>query len=607
MKILKLNLHNYKSFQSSGWLDFSPSFSVVIGKNNAGKSALLEAFRLIANPNQPHRTLSTPTALLEPQSSVDFEMMMSGDELKFTLMADVNPRHLPVPFVTDSGAPEQFALNLLERQSVTLKLKAAFQGGMSAHRYPSHGLFAQITDKISVRLQGNRAKQSVEAVSAHHGAENDDLPLMAQLAYPSRIYVFRAERLNIGRTTAVETYSLNPNGSNLAAVLGTLQGNAVWFERFNKHVTEILPSIRRVSVAMSGNEFEVRIWSVDPASEREDLAIPLEQSGTGVGQVLAILCVVMIVKSGVIVIDEPNSFLHPGAAKALIQVLKQYSQHQYVLATHSADLIATANPEIIHLVKWDGGESRVLGIDSTKVNDLREVLTEVGVSFSDLFGYDRAIWVEGPTEEICFPLILEKLLKRVEFGLIFLAVRNTGDFEKKRERKKLIWDIYEKLSAGALLLPTVVAFSFDREERGDKDIEDLKRQSKGRAHFISRLTYENYLIDPDAIAALINSLPRDGRSDITNEQVRQWLTDNCNSFGAGWNGDITDVAWLTKVHAPSLLKKLLNQLASAGDNFEKTSHSRFLTQWLIENRPEALADLVTHMRGLIEHTVRADL
>jgi hypothetical protein len=166
----------------------------------------------------------------------------------------------------------------------------------------------------------------------------------------------------------------------------------------------------------------------------------------------------------------------------------------------------------------------------------------------------------------------------------------------------LIWEIYEKLSSGALLLPSVVAFSFDREERTERDIDDLQRQSKGRAHFTSRLTYENFLIDPDAIAALLNTLPREGRPVVTREQVSQWLIDNGAKFGSDWNGDIANAAWLTKVHAPSLLKRLLNELGSAGDNFEKTSHSKFLTQWLINNRPEALADLVDHIKELVERT-----
>ncbi len=607
MKILKLNLNNYKSFRSSGWLDFSPNFTVVIGQNNAGKSALLEAFRLWANPVRPHRRLETPTEQLANDSFLLFDLSMTGEELTRTVLVMDQEIHVPVPS-QPSGSQERtkFARDIFRKDSVVLSLRASFGTGLGAQNYPSHMLFehrASTSSPIYVPLRGSRREQVVLETNDPQAGGSDSLPLVAQTACSRGVYVFPAERLNIGRTQATEARILNPTGTNLGAVLGTLRENDAWFARYNRHVSEILPSIKQVAVAIVNSEFEVRLWSVDPATERHDLAIPLQESGTGVGQILAILCVVMTVKSGVIVIDEPNSFLHPGAAKKLIQILRQYPQHQYVLATHSADLISTAKPEIIHLARWQDGESKVETVDATKVDDLRTVLAEIGVSFSDLFGYDRAIWVEGPTEEICFPLIVEKLLKRGELGLVFVAVRNTGDFEKKRIPKQLIWEIYAKLSSNALLLPSAVVFSFDREARTDKEIEDLERQSEGRAHFISRLTYENYLIHPDAIAALINSLPREGKPDVTSEQVSLWLTTNGGMFRPNWNGSITHEPWLRKMHAPSLLNTLLNDLASTGDNFEKTSHSKFLTEWLIEHRPDALAELADYVEALVETTI----
>lgn len=48
-----------------------------------------------------------------------------------------------------------------------------------------------------------------------------------------------------------------------------------------------------------------------------------------------------------IVIDEPQSYLHPGAAKKLIEILQEFPQHQYFIATHSAEIIAAANPSTI--------------------------------------------------------------------------------------------------------------------------------------------------------------------------------------------------------------------------------------------------------------------
>src|SRR5262249_35224746 len=46
----------------------------------------------------------------------------------------------------------------------------------------------------------------------------------------------------------------------------------------------------------------------------------------------------------VMLLDEPQSFLHPGAARKLIDVLARYPQHQYIVATHSSAIISACDP-----------------------------------------------------------------------------------------------------------------------------------------------------------------------------------------------------------------------------------------------------------------------
>lgn len=75
------------------------------------------------------------------------------------------------------------------------------------------------------------------------------------------------------------------------------------------------------------------MWPVRKDTEREDLAVRLVDSGTGVGQTLGILTVVVASEPSTIVIDEPQSFLHPGAIRRLFDVLRCYPQHQYVVVT----------------------------------------------------------------------------------------------------------------------------------------------------------------------------------------------------------------------------------------------------------------------------------
>jgi len=601
MQIRKLRLLNYKSFADSGWLSFSSGFTVVIGKNNVGKTALLEAINLeIAN--KPHRSQSSdPGVPVNPQSTVDVEVQTTGQEFKLINLAHGGEVDVPVPMTPESQAERlSFAKGIYERPDLRLVLRVV-EGNFYGRQYPSHGLFQPGNQRLYVPATPLVDKQSAVFTKVL-GGDSDSMPRVIKEGYKKSIYVFRAERLNIGRIGATATSILAADGANLAAVLMMMQSNFARFNRFNDHVSEIFPTIKRVVVAPVGNQFEIRIWSVAPETEREDLAIPLQESGTGVGQVLAILYVAMTVEKGCIVIDEPNSFLHPGAAKKLVQILKQYKQHQYILATHSGDLIATAEPDAIQLVTWSKGESRTEELDRARLDDLKRILIEVGVSFSDLFGFDRAVWVEGPTEEACFPIILRKLRASMPLGLIFLAVKNTGDFEAKGHQKKLIWDIYNKLSAGISLLPSMVSFSFDRERRAQSDIDDLIRESKGRVHFLPRLAYENYLLVPEAIAAAINSVPRDGHQDVTIAQVQDWIAANGGGFGGKttsvWSGDTADLRWLQTVDAPKLLKSLFDELSGVNLEYQKTVHSIALTEWLLEHCPNHLEELAEYIESL---------
>jgi hypothetical protein len=170
------------------------------------------------------------------------------------------------------------------------------------------------------------------------------------------------------------------------------------------------------------------LWNIDPDTQREDLAVPLSESGTGVGQVLAILYVVFTSEyPRTIVIDEPQSFLHPGAVRKLFEILKGYPQHQYVITTHSPNAVTAADPRALFLVRKEGEECVVDQLDVSMARDQTRFLREVGASLSDVFGADNVLWVEGATEEECFPLILSKVAERQLLGTKIVGVLSTDD------------------------------------------------------------------------------------------------------------------------------------------------------------------------------------
>ena len=83
-----------------------------------------------------------------------------------------------------------------------------------------------------------------------------------------------------------------------------------------------------------------------------------------------------------------------------------------------------------------------------------------------MFGADSVLWVEGLTEEVCFPKIASVRRLQVQ-GTAIIGVVQTGDFEGRRSATTI--QIYQRLSASSGLLPPAVGFIFDREGRTDRE------------------------------------------------------------------------------------------------------------------------------------------
>jgi predicted ATPase len=345
MLIARLRIINYKGFRDSGWINFGSSFNVVIGKNTSGKTALLEALRPADITSKPHRSIDfSPDKPLDPTSKVQVDVKTSGAELKDLFLVRGGEVFIPIERPEHAG---DYVKQIFSLPELTWQLEANCGSGFRSRVAPSHGIFQYregAGGAYAARMRASDDRQSVVPMGVVAN-ETDNVTDLLNPGYARRVYVFKAERLNVGRTNLSPEPALAPNASNLAAALMVLMtGNPHRFEQFNRHVTSIFPSVKKISVVPVNNVLvEICVWIVDPKSERHDLAIKLEETGTGVGQVLAILYVAMTLPRSVIIIDEPNSFLHPGAAKKLIRILKEY-EHQYIISTHSSELIAVCDP-----------------------------------------------------------------------------------------------------------------------------------------------------------------------------------------------------------------------------------------------------------------------
>ncbi len=417
--------------------------------------------------------------------------------------------------------------------------------------------------------------------------------------------------MNVGEVVSGGNPQLAPNASNLPEALNQLQSNPWRFGQFNDLVRTVLPDVKQVTVTTTlSNTLRILVWTVDPASSRQDLAVPLVESGTGIGQVLAIVYVVLTSEfPRTIIVDEPQSFLHPGAIRKLFDVLKFHSphEHQYIVTTHSPTVVTASQPQTLLLVRKDEMESKLTSVDFRETQSLRVFLSDIGARLTDVFGADNILWVEGQTEERSFPLIHSRIIGRPLLGTEILGVRQTGDLEGKHA--KTVFDIYRRLSTGRGLLPPAIGFIFDQEGRSDKDQEDLVRESQGLIHFLSRRMFENYLIDARAIAAIASNIEGFAElpdHDVTQEQIETWLQthrwDNVYFASRIQETDRSQELWEEEVHGAKLLADLFSELSEQRVNYDKTAHGVALTEWLLENDSSKLQPVADLIAQVLEHT-----
>jgi predicted ATPase len=606
MWISEFQLNNYKSYLKSETLKLSPGINVIVGRNHAGKTALLEGLGLHF-PVKGYRSSKIKRSVGSQYDESSWAVVSFGvvrGEL-LEILRGSREFSVPLPSKEDLRTMEmrpeidhvmQFIDGVFSHDEFTFQARfdPSHKGpGISHIRFPSWGMydaggphdkrpvaFCKITDEGKVFIN----KTQDEA------PDSFDFGIEVAGKLQDRIYSFRAERFALASAKTGNNTRLEPDASNLAEVLENLQGrNPGQFRLLNSYLRDIFPQVYEVSVRHDPDNAlhrQVIVYEEESLDPEEKDAIPLSDSGAGVGQVLAMLYVLITSKyPQVIVIDEPQNFLHPGAVRKLFEIFNVHAQHQYIIATHLPNVIAAADPATITLVqKKRGQQSTFRAIDKNDTEELRLTLHEVGARLGDVFGADKILWVEGPTERDCFPLILQKLKPKRLRGTEFVPVLSVDEILGK-EADRVI-RIYENLSKGRNLLPPAIGFIFDRECRLDEEIINLERCAKHTIKFIKRRMYENYLLKLEAIEAILLDAGLSKR-EVSASKIEKWLEKEIKKSEYYCPKLSKREPWVKYIDGSKLLHNLFTHFSKTTLSYKsrKVEYGFKLTKWLLDNDP----------------------
>ncbi|OLP43553.1 hypothetical protein BJF95_22100 [Rhizobium oryziradicis] len=228
---------------------------------------------------------------------------------------------------------------------------------------------------------------------------------------------------------------------------------------------------------------------------------PMQDLGAGIEQLLVLGHASLSFEDKVILIEEPELYLHPRVQKRMVQYLKENTDSYFVFATHSAAILDAVDADVLQ-VSHDGQKSIIRTLDNNSAK--YDAVRDLGHSPSDLLLTRFAIWVEGPSDRIYLNHWIEKidssLREGIDYTILFYGgkVLSHHGFDEEGE------DLVKAVSLSRAL---AVVMDSDIKTSGDKinATKERVRQEVEKQNGICWITdgreVENYL-PIDVIKAL---------------------------------------------------------------------------------------------------------
>lgn len=381
-----LKVKNYKCFgdKEQGFDKIYP-INVIIGRNNTGKSSLLELVEYATHPNEKFMKLVHRRQQLSPQ-------VIISQPLQEAQLKNVFPDNM-----SGSGIPGQNPV----------KYRAGFVGAKLKYDLQPDGK--------SVFLELDPPFIHKPNLDEHHRR------LTTALAQNSPLLNRSFKRLSAERDVSPEdendSLEINPKGFGATNIIQRFINfvglpsdsvEKVLLKEINK-IYEPDSSFSRISVQkISRSGWEIFL------EEDTKGSIALSHTGSGFKTILLVLVLLYLVphieqkdvKEYVYAFEELENNMHPALQRRLLLYLRRFAlEHgcRFFLTTHSNIVIdmfsSDDQAQIIH-VTHDGEKATVRSVQTYIDNG--GILDDLDVRASDLLQSNCIVWVEGPSDRLYF-------------------------------------------------------------------------------------------------------------------------------------------------------------------------------------------------------------
>ncbi|APZ41884.1 ATP-dependent nuclease [Acidihalobacter ferrooxydans] len=405
MRLTNFSVTNFRSITSAHKVVVS-DITVLIGKNNEGKSNLLKALQVAMDLLQMHARDERSVVRRPYRSSQETYFWSRDFPIQFQNRRSSTQTVFKMEFMLDQPEIEEFKKEIGSSLNGTLPLEIKIGKENEA--------------QINLRKPGKNTK----SLSSKSGKISE---FVASRIYFNYIPAVRTDREAIEVVSRMLSQELrvlerDEEYQNALAVIQDLQLPILedLAHRIQEPLMEFLPTIKNVQIEIPEisrrygvrREFNVIIDDGTPTS--------IEYKGDGVKSLAALGLLKNKLRhpgASIIAIEEPESHLHPGAIHQLNEIIKSLAEsNQVILTTHNPLFVDRSNIRTNIIV--NSGKAT----PAKNVATIREIL---GIKASDnLTNANYALVVEGEEDvkslRALIPVMSEKLAKALKTNMVVI-------------------------------------------------------------------------------------------------------------------------------------------------------------------------------------------
>lgn len=520
MKIISFKVSKYKSIYDEVSSECFNSVTV-IGKNNSGKTNVLQALKLFfcgrENPELYNYETDFPSDLKSGKTSISIKFSFDKDEL-----ADVS-EHLASDLESDDenyddGEEQEYftqedEVGSIELQAEEKKVAKVTNGRRSLsirdmylqlfNMYEDSRLTEPQDDFIIHLIISNKGNLFYSIFS---GYTKKKTTKASKYSYKERNFVDKLlsmfECIYIPSSKSIDELS----NALLIPHLRKVAYNAIKpnLHLLNGALNNVSENINNEMLNSGIKGFELKIKEpITPEnvlgyfdiSMKDIVENNISSKGMGI-QCMSLFSSFKVIskdkaelgKDVIWLIEEPESFMHPELVEQCNLLFKSLQEVSYVVMTTHAIAFTSNEPAKIMEVYKDNGRTKVKK-HIKKYDAVASIRDNLGVKFSDFFGYSGpCLFVEGITDKIYIEGVVKTIsqYEGYEYRWPLIHSSHIEDFGGVTQLGGFLRGCYKFLSKD---IPVVCIL--DGDEAGVKERKNLQQyfSSKEKIHFSSNKEY----------------------------------------------------------------------------------------------------------------------